>query len=156
MLDMKIPGYHHLQLRHMVLDFNGTLACDGELMEGVASRLMSLSETMSIHVVTADTFGNVRSAMENVPVTVTVLPAEGQTVAKGDYISRLSAPSTVCIGNGRNDQLMLKRAALGIAVIQEEGAAMECLSAADIVCTNICQALDLLLHPLRLTATLRS
>jgi soluble P-type ATPase len=51
---------------------------------------------------------------------------------------------------------MLKEAILGIAVIQEEGAAVESLVAADIVTRSILDALDLLLRPLRLTATLRS
>jgi soluble P-type ATPase len=51
---------------------------------------------------------------------------------------------------------MLKEAALGIAVIQEEGGAIKTLLAADIVMRSILDALDLLLHPLRLTATLRS
>jgi soluble P-type ATPase len=59
------------------------------------------------------------------------------------------------IGNGRNDQLMLAAAALGIAVVQEEGAAIESLSAADVVLPDIRSALDLLLFPKRLIATLR-
>jgi soluble P-type ATPase len=62
----------------------------------------------------------------------------------------------VSIGNGRNDQLMLKASALGIAVILAEGIAAETLLASDVVCTSIIDALDLLRNPLRLTATLRS
>ena len=45
---------------------------------------------------------------------------------------------------------------LRIAVIQEEGGAVETLLVADISTRSILNALDLLLHPLRLTATLRS
>jgi soluble P-type ATPase len=51
---------------------------------------------------------------------------------------------------------MVKEAALGIAVIEKEGAAVETLLAADIVCGNILDALELLLNPKRLIATLRS
>ncbi len=51
---------------------------------------------------------------------------------------------------------MLEKAKLGILVIQEEGAAPSTLLAADVVCTDIMSALNLLLHPLRLTATLRT
>jgi soluble P-type ATPase len=61
----------------------------------------------------------------------------------------------VAIGNGRNDALMLKRAALGIAVVQTEGAATAALLAADLVTPGIIEVLDLLLHPDRLRATLR-
>ncbi len=32
MLTITIPGAQALQLEHLVLDFNGTLACDGELL----------------------------------------------------------------------------------------------------------------------------
>ena len=62
----------------------------------------------------------------------------------------------MCIGNGRNDRLMLMRAELGIAVILDEGVAVASLQAADIVCQGVVPALELLLNPLRLTATLRS
>lgn len=51
------------------------------------------------------------------------------------------------MGNGRNDRLMLKNAALGVAVIQAEGGAIDAVLAADIVVGNILDALDLLLHP---------
>ena len=70
--------------------------------------------------------------------------------------SRWAFEKTVSIGNGRNDQRMLKASRLGIAVILGEGASMEALMNADIVCTSIVSALELLAHPLRLTATLRS
>ncbi len=35
MLDITIPGYKQMHLHHLVLDFNGTLACDGSLLVGV-------------------------------------------------------------------------------------------------------------------------
>jgi len=45
---------------------------------------------------------------------------------------------------------------LGIAVLQAEAASTEAVLAADILSRSILDALDLLLHPLRLTATLRA
>jgi soluble P-type ATPase len=72
------------------------------------------------------------------------------------YVSQLGRNETVCIGNGRNDRLMLPAAALGIAVIGPEGTAMDAMQASDVVTTSIHSALDLLLNPLRLVATLRS
>ena len=81
---------------------------------------------------------------------------QAQAEAKRDYIRRLNVDRTACIGNGRNDRLMIGEAALGIAVILSEGAFGGSISSADIVCTSILDALDLLRHPLRLTATLRS
>jgi soluble P-type ATPase len=63
---------------------------------------------------------------------------------------------TLALGNGRNDRLMLQAAALGIALIQREGAAAQTLTSADLVCTSVLDALALLTTPKRLTATLRS
>ena len=156
MLKIAIPGYKDLELEYLVLDYNGTLACDGELIQGVKESLDVLAQSVEIHVVTADTFGKVRSRMENSPVKIVVLPVEGQDIGKLTYVEQLGADRTACIGNGRNDRLMLKRAALGIAVIQAEGAASDSLVAADVVCLDVLSALDLLSNPLRLTATLRS
>lgn len=156
MEEITIPGYKTLQLSQLVLDFNGTLACDGRLLEGVAERLNVLAPEMKIHVVTADTFGTVRQQLAEIPCDVVVLPVENQDIAKRNFVGQLDADATVAVGNGRNDRLMLKAAALGIAVVQEEGAAAETVIAADIVCPDILSALDLLDHPKRLIATLRS
>jgi soluble P-type ATPase len=51
---------------------------------------------------------------------------------------------------------MLEAAALGIAVIQEEGAWSKTVQAADVVCKSIFSALQLLLKTSRLKATLRT
>jgi len=156
MLEMNIPGYTTLVLSHLVLDYNGTVACDGRLMAGVRERLEELSRSVSIHILTADTFGSVQKEMTGIPYEVVVIGKENQTQAKADYVRRLGLQKTVSVGNGRNDALMLKESVLGIAMIQEEGGAVETLLCADIVTRSILDALDLLLRPLRLTATLRS
>ena len=156
MLEIAIPGSKDLQLEYLVLDYNGTLACDGELIEGVGDCLKALAEDLQIHVVTADTFGKAQSGLEGLPCELVVLPAERQDAGKLAYIRRLGAGKTACVGNGRNDRLMLKEAALGIAVVQHEGAAADTLLAADVVCPNVVSALELLTSPLRLKATLRS
>ncbi|MDP6776710.1 MAG: ATPase P [Candidatus Latescibacteria bacterium] len=145
-----------MRLEHLVLDFNGTLARDGRLLVGVRERLASLSKDLTIHVLTADTFGQARAELEGIPCKLSILPKDGQDVGKREYVEVMGADRTVAGGNGRNDRLMLEAAALGIAVILEEGAAAVTLAAADVVCGSICDALDLLRHPLRLVATLRS
>ena len=156
MLEVTIPGYKTLLLSFLVLDYNGTIACDGRLIAGVKERLETLSENVSIHILTADTFGSVQEEMTGIPCEVVVIAKENQTQAKVDYVRQLGCQKTAAVGNGRNDALMVKEAVLGIVVIQEEGAAGETLLSADIATRSILDALDLLLHPLRLTATLRS
>jgi soluble P-type ATPase len=156
MIDITIPGFGELHLAHLVLDYNGTLAVDGKMLPGVSDRLAGLAGRLDVHVVTADTFGLVQSAMGGLDATVTVLPADRQDEAKLAYVRRLGAGKTVAVGNGRNDRLMVEAAALGVAVLLGEGASGLTLSVSDVVCTSIEDALDLLTHPLRLTATLRS
>ena len=156
MIALNIPGYGQLEFRYLVLDYNGTLAVDGEPIPGVKEALAGLAKDLDIHVLTADTFGKVRSRLEGVPCKVSILPLEKQDLGKRDYVNNLGSDHAICIGNGRNDHLMLKGAALGIAVILGEGASRETLVAADVICTDILSALELLTNPLRLTATLRS
>jgi len=153
---ISIPGYDFLDLQHLVMDYNGTLAVDGVLIDGVKKALAGLAGHLQLHVLTADTFGKAKAGLEGIECTLSILPETNQQAGKQAYVESLGADHTVSIGNGRNDQLMLKASALGIAVILEEGASAQTLQAADVVCTSIVSALALLSNPLRLTATLRS
>lgn len=156
MIDIAIPGFGDLQLAHLVMDYNGTLAVDGRLLPGVRERLERLRERLALHVVTADTFGKVRAELDGLDAIVEILPLHRQDEAKREYVRKLGAQATVAVGNGRNDALMLQAAILGMAVILGEGASSRSLVAADVVSLSIQDALDLLEHPLRLTATLRT
>jgi len=97
----------------------------------------------------------VREELAGVGCKVVVLKERDQVRAKGEYVLSLGAEHVVGIGNGRNDRLMLKEAELGIALVQGEGAAVETVLAADMVCGSILDGLDLLIHPTRLVAGLR-
>lgn len=156
MIAIDIPGFRHLQLKHLVLDYNGTLAVDGVVISGVGETLAALAPDITIHVVTADTFGLAANQLAGLPVTLTVLPHGDQAQAKREYVAGLGADSVFAIGNGRNDREMLNIAAVGVALIQAEGAVAQAIANADVVCSSILDALDLLRHPKRLTATLRS
>jgi soluble P-type ATPase len=155
-IEIVIPGYRTLHLQHLVMDYNGTLAQDGRLLEGVRPRLDSLADQFNLHVITADTFGLAQDELVGVRCNLAILSGDEQATAKLAYIRNLNPDGVAAIGNGRNDRLMLAAAALGIAVVQEEGAATETLSAADVVVSDVRSALDMLLFPKRLIATLRS
>lgn len=156
MIDINVPGLDKMLLQHIVLDFNGTMAADGILVPGVAERLNILSRDLTVHIVTADTFGTVREACRNIQGTVTVLPRGAGAPEKESFVRRLGESGVVAVGNGANDRLMLRAACLGILVLGAEGASPQSLSAADIVTTNIIDALELLLNPKRIIATLRT
>ena len=68
MLEIDIAGYKKLQLCHLVLDYNGTIACDGVLLPGVKDHLIALADRIDLHVLTADTFGRAKSFLEGIPL----------------------------------------------------------------------------------------
>jgi len=156
MIALTIPGFGALELQHLVLDYNGTLAVDGKLLPGVRDALAALADQLEIHVITADTFRLAGTELAGLPVNITIISQEAQADAKLAHVQRLGTPGVFAIGNGRNDRKMLAAAAVGVALAQAEGAAAETIAAADVVATDILDGLDLLRHPKRLIATLRS
>jgi soluble P-type ATPase len=156
MLQVTVPGCGELKFKDLVLDFNGTLACDGLLIPGVQERLLRLAEKVKIHIITADTFGSVEQEVTAIPCELAVISTAAQDEEKLAYIKTLGEETVVAVGNGRNDQLMLKAAKLSMAIAQTEGASMAAVLAADILVPEILAALDLLLKPQRLIATLRT
>lgn len=156
MIRIEIPGFGNLELQHLVCDYNGTLALDGQLLPGIAEQLSRLASQLTIHVITADTFGQARAELAGLPVSLHITPLENQAQTKLEFVQKLGAAVTAAIGNGRNDCRMLDAAALGIALIQREGGAATTVAAADVVCTSIHDAIALLRNPKRLIATLRS
>jgi soluble P-type ATPase len=156
MIALTIPGFGALELRHLVLDYNGTLAVDGKLLPGVGDALAELAEELEVHVITADTFGLAGVELAGLPVNLTIIPVAGQAEAKLAHIEHLGPAGVFAVGNGRNDCRMLAAAGVGVALVQAEGGAAETIAAADVVTTSIIDALDLLRFPTRLVATLRS
>lgn len=118
--------------------------------------MRALSNNLQIHVLTADTFGRAATNLKDLPCELHILSTVQQDVQKQAYIEKLGAEKCVCVGNGRNDRLMLEAAALGIALVQSEGAATQTILASDILCPDVHRALELLRNPKRLIATLRS
>ena len=154
-LEISIPHYKTVLLRHVVLDYNGTLAEDGVLKAEAKVLLPKLTERYSVHVITSDTFGSVQAELAGFETTVKVLQSDDHTGEKEAYISELGSVHCVAVGNGNNDRMMLKKAELGIALIGDEGCNTQTLLNSDIVCTSIKDALMLLLNEKRLVATLR-
>ncbi len=146
------PGVEPQRLDRLVIDFNGTLARDGTLLPGVAVRLHRLARRMSVTVLTADTFGSARRALRSLPVTLQIC----RNGVEKRRFTRAQGHGVVAVGNGRNDLDMFTEAALAIAVIGPEGAVSEVIRSATIIVSDVRDALDLLLRPIRLTATLRA
>lgn len=155
MITITIPGLAELNLQHLVLDFNGTIALDGQLQGGVASLLEQLSHQLDIYIVTADTFGTAAAQCNNLPVTLHLLQSSDHTEEKGALVTQLGRNHVVSFGNGQNDIEMLRLSALGIGIIGAEGCAASIFQVADLLVPEIQRGLELLIYPKRLVATLR-
>ena len=155
MIEVNVPGRGVLSIEHLVTDVNGTLAVDGQLIEGLAKRIAALRDRVSVQMVTADTHGRQAVIDGQLALTALRLQPGNEAAHKAEIVRGLGAEKVAAIGQGANDAGMLKVAALGICVLSREGTALETLLAADIVVPDIFAALDLLDKPLRIIATLR-
>jgi P-type E1-E2 ATPase len=155
MREITVPGRGSYAIEHLILDLNGTIAVDGTILPGVRERVAKLSQALDVIVVTADTHGNAEELLGDLPVTIRRIKDSEENEQKLEVVLEKGAATTVSIGNGSNDVLMLKESVLGICVTGGEGASVEAMMASDIVVTTIDDALDLLLKPRRAIATLR-
>lgn len=155
MFEIKIPSLGHFNFKHIIFDFNGTLATDGKLTEQIAQRMTELSKKLEVHVVTLDTFGSVRNQLSDLPVQLAVIGSENGTEGKSNYIQALGADTCIAVGNGSNDCKMLRQAMLSIAVVGHEGLSVKALQDADLIFTSIEDVFNSLENPQRLAATLR-
>lgn len=152
---IEIPDYKTLDLNYLVLDYNGTIAVDGEIAEPIKERLVKLSEMFEIYVLTADTHGNAAKMCEELPVVIRTFSQNGALAEKMAVVEELGEEHCVAIGNGRNDKLMCRISALAVAVMEQEGVCGRLLGEVDVCVRSAEDALDLLLYPKRLIATLR-
>jgi soluble P-type ATPase len=152
---IEIPHYGSFDIRHIVCDYNGTIAKDGLVKPEVKVLFQTLASHYTLHVITADTFGSVARQLAESPVTIKILSSDDHTGEKSDYLVSLGQEQCAALGNGNNDTLMLQNAGLGIAIMGEEGCAKETLLASDMLFGDVTDALSLFLHPKRLIATLR-
>ena len=173
-MNIEIPQRGKIELQHAVFDVNGTLAVDGIIISGVAERLKLLADLLSIHILTAGTHGNLAGLARTLghplqiigngqdkahyveqlgPATVIAFGNGGEE--KMHYVEQLGPAHVIAFGNGRNDVGMLRLAAIGVAILAGEGAAIEALQAADVLALGPVEAIDLVLKPKRLVATLR-
>ncbi len=156
MYELDVPGYKTLRLKHIVFDFNGTLAEGGQLINGLKNRLCSLNNDLKVHIVTADTFNTVRQEFSNTEINIEIIDKKSQGIDyKKNFIKELGKNSVIAVGNGNNDAKMLNTAELGVAVIGKEGAAVSSILNGDIIVNDIKDVFNIIDNPQKLIATLR-
>jgi P-type E1-E2 ATPase len=152
MIALKWPDGQVTTLTHALFDFNGTLAVDGRVGHAVTARLARVAELLTCVVASADTHGTLAASG---------LPVRWQRVVEGREKAAIvqawqrEGGRVAVIGNGRNDVEALRLADLALVVAGQEGVHRLALEAADAVFRSPVAALDALLHPARLVATLR-
>ena len=155
MIKVEIPGWGAIEVANFVIDLNGTLATDGKIPPEVKKKLNELSEKAGIYILTADTLGTAVEDCQGIKGKLVTTSEEESAGAKFEFLESLDLEKTVAIGNGSNDQRILKEAGLGIAVLGTEGLSASAMKQADILVKDVSDALDLFTKPKRLIATLR-
>ncbi len=155
MIEITIPGRGTLRIEHLVTDVNGTLAVDGQLIEGVARQISILRDRLQIHMLTANTHGKQADIDRQLNLKAHIIQKGNEAQQKADFVKSLGAESVIALGQGANDAAMLRAAEIGIAVMSIEGLAIETLNAADLLMPDTASALALLEKPVRIIASLR-
>jgi soluble P-type ATPase len=155
MIELNVPGRGVLRLEHLVCDLNGTLAVDGQLLEGIPRLLKTLSDRLCVHVLSANTRKNIETIELQLGFSVRIIPRGDETQSKAAYVRELDAAKVIAIGQGTNDSAMLREAAIGICVLSPEGTSTLAIQAADLLVADIYHAFELIEKPLRLVASLR-
>jgi soluble P-type ATPase len=155
MIRIDIPNWGNMEIENIVLDLNGTIATDGKIPAEVKEKIRALSKDVKIYILTADTQRTAIEEIRDMNVELVKIAEEDSKKGKFEFIKAVDLEKTVAIGNGNNDQLILKEAVLGIAVLGDEGLSVSAMKNADVIVKNISDALDLFLKPKRLIAMLR-
>lgn len=155
MISVSIPGWGELNIEYLLVDYNGTCAFEGKLKSEVKQILERISRYVKIFIITSDSYGNIEEEERTIGFSIIKVAKEESAKEKAKIVKELGPEKVVAIGNGSNDALMLKEAALGIGVIGEEGASTAILKEADLLVKDIVDALNIILHPERMIATLR-
>ena len=155
MIKIDIPGRETLEISCVVLDYNGTVARDGLLLPAATERIRALTALVPVYILTADTYGTVEAQCRDLGAVVRTFPRDGAAKCKREIVEGLSG-GVFAVGNGFNDIEMFDAAAMSVAVMEKEGVCATLLSHADVFVAAPEDALDLLLKPDRLRATLRT
>jgi P-type E1-E2 ATPase len=155
MISVPVPGWGELSLEYLMVDFNGTAAIDGKLKKDVKDAIEKISRYIKVFIITADSYDSVDAEMATSNITFIKVNKNSSGDEKAKVVRELGPEKIVAIGNGSNDAAMLKEAALGIAVIGEEGCSTALIKEADLIVTDVVKAFGLIMHPERILATLR-
>lgn len=148
---IEIPSVGAYNIKNILFDYNGTIATDGQTLN-LKSQLENLSKKYNLFVLTGDTFGDVKDSFQSDHVSLTITKTADDKLAA---IQALGPETCIAVGNGSIDYKMLQAAAIGIAVIGDEGCSTKALLHADIIVKDIHHVFSLIDNPTKIIATLK-
>jgi soluble P-type ATPase len=154
MIIIQRPGEEPLEIEFILLDFEGTLVQDRRVHPKAKDKINLLSKRTKIYILTKGEEESVGEVLKKLKVEIIFLKEGEASERKLSLLRQLGTKRSVAIGNGVDDAPVIEEAGLGICIIGKEGASAEALKKADVVVTNVLDALDFLLKPLRQKATL--
>lgn len=143
-----------MEIEFILVDFEGTLAFDRRVHPKAKDKINLLAKRTKVYILTKGEKELMEEVLGRVRAEVYYLTEGEASQRKLELLQQLGATRTVAIGNGLDDAPLLEEAGLGICVIGKEGASAETMKKADVVVSDVVDALDLLLKPLRQKATL--
>ena len=154
MITILRPGQSNLEIDFILIDFEGTLASDRRVHPKAKDKINLLSKRTKICILTKEEKERMEEVLKRVKAETVYLTEGESSQKKLDLLRQLGPSRTVAIGGGLDDVSMIEEAGLGLCVLGKEGTSSEAIKKADVVFTNILDALDFLLKPLRQRAAL--
>ncbi len=154
MISIQRPGQEPIEIDHILIDFEGTLASDGRVHPKAKDKINLLSKRTKIYILIKGEQEKVKETLRRVKAELFFAKEDDSSLQKLDLLLNLGPPRTAVIGNGIDDFRMMEEAGLSMVVIGKEGTSGKLIQRADLIFTNIIDALDFLLKPLRQKATL--
>jgi len=154
MIPIERPGLDPLEIEFVLLDFDGTLAIDRRVHPKAKDKINLLSKRTNLYVLTTQKKELIEERLRKMKAEIIYLAEGDSSRRKLDLLRQLGPSRCAAIGNGMDDAAMIEEAGIGICIIGKEGTSGEAMNNADLVFTDILDALDFLLKPLHQKATL--
>ena len=154
MIAIQRPGQAPLEIDFILIDFEGTLASDRHVHPKAKDKLNLLARRAKVRVLTIGEKTTAEEALKRVNAEILYVNQGEASREKLSLLRQLGPSRTVVIGNGFDDAPMMGEAGLSICVISREGTSMEAMKNAHLVVSNVLDALDFILKPLRQKAAL--
>lgn len=149
-----IPEVGEIEIDTIVLDLNGTLSVNGQVVDGAKERLSALRQ-MGFEVIlfTGDQRGTAGDLCSDLGIKFHKAVTSKE---KEELFLKLDVEKTAAIGNARIDNGTFKHAKISVATLQAEGIHTGILQYVDVIVPSINDALDLFIDKNSLCATMRT